>query len=385
MTASGPRPSIEQIRAELECLRRGPALGHPGVVRILSPPLQDLLLASQGSLTGQAQDVPRMVAALRRAIDALAQHERLHAQVEFNLLGEHSYPTLGQRQESLAALLGCTAKTVRRSASRALDTLAMLIATGTYPAPPHSTPSGTDQQARQHVALAEFWGLTDTSRVDIVCSELPTDTRSPVATPGDPYFMRYGQFADLDALFYLRVRLARLFPQASIHDFVPSEYYDAGAGTLIVIGSPTWNSKHREFQPHLPIRFHTGGDDPGLVVPGADDHLLRPTRTAHGHLLADLSMVTRLTLAGTTVFLLSGCLALGTFGAAKCFLRDPRGAGNARYLTDLVGDRDFVLITETHRIGGITDTPDFTTTPPLLILTSSGHNPFQAVIDNRGG
>lgn len=224
-----------------------------------------------------------------------------------------------------------------------------------------------------------------------MCSELPADARSPTATPGDPHFMRYGQFADLDALCYVRVRLARLFPPASIHDFAPSEYYNAGAGTLIVIGSPTWNSKHQEFQPHLPIRFHTGGfhtggdpADPHLVVSGVDDPLLSPTRTAHGHLLADLSVVTRLTLAGTTVFLFSGCLALGTFGAAKCFLHDPRGASNAHHVTDLLGDRDFVLITKTHRIGGITDTPDFTTTPPLLVLTRSSHNPFQAVIDNRG-
>lgn len=65
-------------------------------------------------------------------------------------------------------------------------------------------------------------------------------------------------------------------------------------------------------------------------------------------MLAELSVVTRLCLADTTVFLLSGCLALGTLGAAKCFLRDPGGAGNARYITDLVGNRDFALITESH-------------------------------------
>ncbi|MGH3809686.1 MAG: hypothetical protein ACRDRU_24300 [Pseudonocardiaceae bacterium] len=261
----------------------------------------------------------------------------------------------------------------------------MLIATGTYPPPPHSTPSTTDQQARQHADLAGFWGLTGTSRVDIVCSELPAGTRSPAATPGDPHFMRYGQFADLDALFYVRVRLAHLFPQASIHDFAPSEYYDAGAGTLIVIGSPAWNSKHREFQPHLPVRFQSNDPaDPQVLVSSADDHLLSPTRTAHGHLLADLSVVIRLTLADTTVFLLAGCLALGTLGAAKCFLRDPRGASNARYITNLAGGHDFALITQTHRIGGITDTPDFTTTPPLLVLTRSSHGPFHAVADNRG-
>lgn len=386
MTAPRPRPTPEQIHTELKGLRHGHSLAHPGVVRSLSPELQNLLVASQGSWTGQADDVPRILAALRRAIDALGQHERLHAQVEFNLLGEHSHPTLGARQESLAALLGCTVKTVRRSSARALDTLAMLIATGTYPPPPHTvarTAPDTDQHARRHADLTGFWGIHETSRVDIVCSELPPEQRSSVAEPSDPHYMRYGQFADLDALVYARVRLTRLFPQASIHDFAPSEYYDAGADTVIVIGSPMWNRTHQQFQPHLPIRFDTG-PHPHLVVSVLDDHVLSPLRSRQGHLLADLTVITRLTLAGTTVFLLAGCLSLGTSGAAKCFLRASRGATNARYLTDLVGDRDFVLITETHRIGGITDTSDLTLTEPLLILTRNGHNPFQTILNNIG-
>jgi hypothetical protein len=384
MTAPRSRPTPEQIHTELKGLRHGHSLAHPGVVRSLSTELQNLLMASQGSPTGQAEDVPRIIAALRRAIDALGQHERLHAQVEFNLLGEHSHPTLGARQESLAALLGCAVKTVRRSSARALDTLAMLIATGTYPPPPNRaamTATDTDQHARWHADLTQFWGIRETSRVDIVCSELPPEQRSTVAEPSDPHYMRYGQFADLDALFYARVRLTRLFPQASIHDFAPSEYYDAGADTVIVIGSPMWNRTHQQFQPHLPIRFETG-PHPHLVVSVLDDHALSPLRSTQGHLLADLTVITRLTLAGTTVFLLAGCLSLGTSGAAKCFLRASRGPSNARYLTDLVGDRDFVLITETHRIGGITDTTDLTTTEPLLILNRNGHNPFHTILNN---
>jgi hypothetical protein len=105
MPTTGSRPSssglstiagpVTQIHAELKGLRHGHSLARPGVVRSLSTELQELLLTSQGSLTGQADDVPRIIATLRWAIDALGQHERLHAQVEFNLLGEHSHPTLG--------------------------------------------------------------------------------------------------------------------------------------------------------------------------------------------------------------------------------------------------------------------------------------------------
>ena len=171
MTSPGSRLTPEQIHTELKGLRHGHSLAHPGVVRSLSTELQELLLTSQGSLTGQADDVPRIIAALRRAIDALGQHERLHAQVEFNLLGEHSHPTLGARQESLAALLGCTAKTVRRSSARALDTLAMLIATGTYPPPPNRTTmtaADTDQRVlacRPHPLLGHPRDLAGRHRV----------------------------------------------------------------------------------------------------------------------------------------------------------------------------------------------------------------------------
>jgi len=206
-----------------------------------------------------------------------------------------------------------------------------------------------------------------------------------MASPNEPHYMRYGQFADLDALVYLRVRLARSFPQATIHDFAPSEYYEADADTLIVIGSPARNSKHQQFLPHLPIHYDTDhAANPRLVVPAHNNLILSPRRTEQGQLLADLTVVARLTLTGTTVFLLADCLSLGTSGAAKCFLHNARGADNARYLTDLIGDHDFVLITETHRIGGITETPDFSTTPPLLMLARYGHDAFQLISDNSG-
>jgi len=250
MTVPRPTPGPDVIHDELARLRRGDALAHPGVVRTLRPELQRLLLVSQGSLTGRADEVPRMVDAIRRAIDTLGPRERLIAQTEFHLLAEHSHPTLSQRQESLAAALGCTVRTVRRGGKLALDTLIMRISTGTYPSPSQNVPiaaAGTDEQARRHQDLAAFWGIHDSSRIDVVCSELPPDLRAATGPAGTSQFMRYGQFADLDALFYTRIRLARSFPAATVHDFAPGEHYDADADTLIVIGHPTWNSKHHEF------------------------------------------------------------------------------------------------------------------------------------------
>ncbi|MBF6271744.1 hypothetical protein IU460_29260 [Nocardia farcinica] len=60
-------------------------------------------------------------------IIALTESERVYAEVDFNVRPDHSYPTLTDRQESLAQHLKCAVKTVRRRSDQALDTLAYLL------------------------------------------------------------------------------------------------------------------------------------------------------------------------------------------------------------------------------------------------------------------
>lgn len=83
------------------------------------------------------------------------------------------------------------------------------------------------------------------------------------------------------------------------------------------------------------------------------------------------------------MFLLGGCLTLGVLGAAKCFLQVERRWGNVRYITDLVGSDDFVLVTEASRVGGITDTADLSQVAPLVVLArSASERPFRLALDN---
>jgi hypothetical protein len=84
---------------------------------------------------------------------------------------------------------------------------------------------------------------------------------------------------------------------------------------------------------------------------------------------------------GTTIFLLGGCLTLGVLGAAKCLLEGDRAARNVRYVAEMVGDHDFVLVTETRRLGGITDAADLEATAPLLLLARHPDS-FQVIVDN---
>ncbi|MFJ5071303.1 hypothetical protein ACIQC7_33280 [Kitasatospora sp. NPDC088556] len=81
---------------------------------------------------------------------------------------------------------------------------------------------------------------------------------------------------------------------------------------------------------------------------------LAPQWTPEGELLADLAVITRLTLTqGTTVILLGG---------------PPVG--------------DLIAVTATRKIGGITDTPDLAVTEPLLVLTREGGGAFTSRLDN---
>ncbi|MCZ0205943.1 hypothetical protein OZK63_11025 [Streptomyces sp. UMAF16] len=382
MATPPTRLSPEEVRAELLRLRQGPALGHPGAVTALSVPLKTLLLARTPRLSHTASETTRLVAALRRAIDALTPHERRYAAADFNLLGEHSWPTLTERQESLARVLGCSAKTVRRHAGQALDTLALLISDGSYvsetPAPASAAPAtGTAPDD----GTSRFFGITTGSRVDVICSALPVTDR-PRQHPSDPLYARYAGFADLDALFYVRAHLAQGFPSSTIRDFHPGEYYNAEPDSLIILGAPDRNSAYAEFGPHLPYRF-TPPPDPAITFSDGQEIRLAPLWAPEGELLADLSVITRLTLdQGTTVVLIGGCLTLGVLGAAKCLLNGERGRRNTAYLDTAASGGDLVAVTATRKVGGITDTPDLAATEPLILLTRDPAGNFTTRLDN---
>lgn len=390
--------SVDEVKDGLKRLRQGHGLARPtALLTTLPDPVRAHLANGRVGEPGSVEEVTLLVAVLRRAIEGLAEDERLYVEVDFNLVAEHRYPTLTDRQESLARLQKCAAKTVRRHANRALDTLAYLLLTnGQSPItskdrrpatalPPDQGQHVVDQSAPWWDDLREFWRLSNGSRVDIVCSEIPENELPEYASPADRNYLRYAKFADLDTLIYLRTRFAQLAPTVTIRDFAPSEYYDTQADVVAVVGGPPWNAKYREFLPQLPFYFepHPLGEDDPLVVPGLNGLTLGPRWTEREELLEDVAVFTRLTLAqGTTVFLLGGCLTLGVLGAARCLLEAERGARSVDYVTEQVGDADFVLVTEARRIGGITDVADLTMVNPLLLLARRNNDPFTAVIDN---
>lgn len=384
-------PSIDQVKGSLRRLRRGPGLARPtALLTIIDEPVQTYLCRGVDIEPGSAEYVERLAGMLREAIGQLSEGERAYAEVDFNLEPDHAYPTLTDRQESLAQHLRCAVKTVRRRSDQALDTLAYVLMT---------LPSGWENLSKNTVGesagdnadrpdptgvVRRFWGLRPGAGIDVVCSEIPPDERPDYASPRDRNYLRYAKFADLDTLIFVRTQLARLAPTMVVRDFAPSEYFDTHADVLVVIGGPPWNAKFREFLPQLPFRFeaHALGEDDPLVIPELDNLSLSPRWTPGGELIEDLAVLTRLSVQGTTAFLLGGCLTLGVLGAARCLLDPRRGRANTEYLANRIDRDDFVLVTEARRVGGITDIADLTVVEPLLLMSRSHGSEWGVVVDN---
>jgi hypothetical protein len=378
--------TVLRVKNELRRLRQGQGLAHVGAVMRLTPNLRTLLLATLGEDTA---DESELLSVVTSAIGSLADDERLVAAADFNLAVQHRFPTLTARQESVAASLGCAAKTILRRADGALTSLALAllgVRRTELPAPTLREWTGgasprPDRTMRWQDRVRPFWRIEPEGRIDIVCSEALD--HHATAAPDDGSFNRYSKFADLDSLVYLRTRLAQVCPDAVIRDFGASEYYGQDAQTLVVVGGPTQNPTCREFLPQLPVRYSPSGADEVLVVP-AINRRLGPRRSADGALLNDVAMFARVAVGrDTTVFLVGGCLTLGVMGAAKLFLQSGRGAQHADYLAKIAGENDFVLITEARRVVGITDVGDLTADGPLLLLVRENHlKPYLTMIDN---
>ncbi|MFI8974200.1 hypothetical protein ACIGO9_15040 [Nocardia asteroides] len=383
-------PSADQVMDSLKRLRRGHGLARPTtLLTAIDDPVQAFLSRGYDFEPRSPAHVECLARVLRRAIEQLSDSERVYVEVDFNMRPDHRFSTLTDRQESLAQQLKCAVKTVRRRSDHALETLTYLLLTAspsfTDPSEraPEEVPRSTDRSNAEEAARG-LWGLDRGSGVDIVCSEIPPDERPDYASPHDRNYLRYAKFADLDTLIFVRTRLAQLAPHVVVRDFAPSEYFGTHADILVVIGGPPWNAKFREFLPQLPFHFepHPLGEDDPLVVPELDDLALAPRWTPGGELIEDLAVLTRLTVQGTTVFLLGGCLTLGVLGAARCLLDAGRGSTNADYITARAGNDDFVVVTETRRVGGLTDVADLSVVEPLLMMCRPYGDHWKVVADN---
>ena len=393
--------SLSSVKDELKRLRQGWGLGNTKAVRERSPALHQLICGDLPESDDGASEVVQIQRAVRAAIAGLNPDLRQYALVDFNLDEQYPGRTLTERQEKLAAGLKCVAKTVRRRANPALDAVAVaLVSAGTQrthvaaldmpPIDGIEPPQAGSWQEK----LCAFWGLTNGDWVDVVCSELPEEYLPDYASPEHHNYLRYAKFADLDSLIYVGRRFVQALPTIGVREFPPSWYSQGSTNTLLVLGGPPYNEVFRKFQDQQlrTVRFESrqGGEDDPLLVEPLNNRLFGPRWTSTNELLADVLVFARLTLTqGTKVFLAAGCLTLGVYGAAMCFLHGELGARNVAYIDALLGSRDFVLVAEVSRIGSVGAFPnmsDFTNVGPMLVIARDKDNEFRDIlVDNTEG
>lgn len=179
----------------------------------------------------------------------------------------------------------------------------------------------------------------------LIFPELPNELRSQFARGGNPNYLRYTKFADLDTLFYLRGRLSELEGKSQLMIFTGEEYFLDNDALQVIVGGPAWNRLSRLAQVNLPLRFEDGGD-------GNDDPVIESVNPSarfvpeldQGAICSDVSYIARFSRGpGRRTIMLSGCRTYGVLGAAKALLEESVALSNHEWLYRNFGEADFVL------------------------------------------
>lgn len=232
----------------------------------------------------------------------------------------------------------------------------------------------TDRINTQTNKIAKFWSIDSNSNVDIICSEIPDESRPDFAKPNHRNYLRYAKFADLDSLIHIRYCLARLTKNPHIRTFTHTEYHDINTDVMILVGGPAWNENAAELQTQLPCHFERnplGEDDPIVFnLPELEGYKFSPGWNENGELVSDIAIFSKISLEDKqSIFYVAGCLTWGVKGASKCFL-DPEVADyNLEFIKNEVGEKDFTVLFEVERYGRVAKPPQFSEQQPLVLVT----------------
>lgn len=240
--------------------------------------------------------------------------------------------------------------------------------------------------AGSKLAWQDLWGLTGETAVDVICSEIPDETRPEYAHYRHPNYLRYAKFADLDSLIFIHELLASEFPSIRVRDYGATEsiaQHEKG----ILIGGAAWNSRVQRIQHCLPFKFVDAQNpetDSLLVEADRKCWLFESTFSESGLPLADYYAFSRFSPDGRSCLLLfGGGLTHGVLGGIKTLAHMPPGPTNALYLKRwLIPKSDLVVIGCVYHRDGYLKAQDFSLSPPCLILRRVDQDPEFHVVQS---
>ncbi|MEV6283282.1 hypothetical protein [Kribbella sp. NPDC051770] len=231
--------------------------------------------------------------------------------------------------------------------------------------------------------------------ITIICPEIPTANRSPLAEEGNPNYTRTYRFADLDALIELWGQIRASNPTLRVERWLPHEVEPAQlAGHLVVLGGIGWNrtaSRVQERLKNLPVQqvevpelkngeiFRLSGADKEEFWPQWTEYEAgyRPTVEAaqlvqeqtedawidgkYRELSEDVAFLARLGnpySENGTLTICSGIYSRGVLGAVMTLTDPALAEANAAYIAERFPSRRFAMLLRVPVVNGKAGTPN---------------------------
>jgi hypothetical protein len=104
--------------------------------------------------------------------------------------------------------------------------------------------SVTGGSAEEDIAFSRSWLFGEGGRVTVVCAELPSNQKGPLAEPSDSNYTELQRYADLDALMELFGHIRAENPLMDVRFKIPAEVVpDDLTDHVVLIGGVVWNEE----------------------------------------------------------------------------------------------------------------------------------------------
>lgn len=209
------------------------------------------------------------------------------------------------------------------------------------------------QEARADIwsDLRRVWsGSVSTTRISVVCPELPPAYRPRFARRSSPEFVDLARYGDLDTLVEVLSLLPKLFPTAEVRHQTAAKITSSDrAENLVVVGGPDFNRLTAELmRPRdFPFKYRLRTRKWALVESSTGREFPLEV-TATGRVTEDYGLFARFPNPfnrRNAVVMIGGLQTFGVLAAAQAFGPSTTGRANARKVTRrCVGTPRFAVI-----------------------------------------
>jgi hypothetical protein len=229
-----------------------------------------------------------------------------------------------------------------------------------------------EDPGEEEMPVPRSWHFTDEGPITLVCGELPTDQKGPLADPLDPNHTELQGYADVDALTelhgHIRAENPRLIPRFKIPSKVD---HDDLTGHIVLIGGIAWNQMTGRLSrmARLPVRQveHASLDSGEIFMADMDgeekEFWPQWSDDEPKALAEDVGLLARVPNplnSNRTLTICNGIHSRGVYGAVRTLTDTHLRASNERYISASFGNStSFAILMSVQVIENKAVTPDF--------------------------